>query len=99
MKLNLDDFGLDRQCVVGQIGLSLSSTDPRESTSTTEAVALFFRSFILFGSCWVLLGEYTCLSTVISSYHCTHTHTTCLKYCHLENPPSKSITSRILERL
>ena len=33
-----------------------SSSDPSESTSTTEATPLFFRSIILFRSCWVLLG-------------------------------------------
>ena len=35
---------------------SLSSADPSESTSTIKVVALFFKSVILFGSCWVLLG-------------------------------------------
>nr|POE93787.1 hypothetical protein CFP56_41658 [Quercus suber] len=38
-----------------------SSLDPSESTSITEAAALFFRSVILFGSCWVSSCGSCCL--------------------------------------
>ena len=41
-----------------------SSSDPSESTCTTEVAALFFRLVILFGSCWVLLGFVLGLETV-----------------------------------